>query len=404
MTTLTRNSKVLNTGIILNSGDFSTSSCSNRPNKPKGASESKNSNDSNRSNSLLNNLKFNMKYISFFKKLAKYILIGAIFKLIIYFFFTILSFFNINAIHFYLLIWILLFYSIIISKNKREYIITMGILVGFWYTIGNMFSINELQCLSFFMFFAANYDGVLSFDLSNDYYSNNFMSSQNKNVLIESLDCLYKDIRLIETKWYDPAGSVEKLKVEKFYNPLYETSETNLDPQLMRLQNIENIRLEAKSLNIKDLSGFVLSKADLLEMVKDNLIKYEAEALKFKNTVNSIEKCTESFYDPKSKILFLQYLNELIPRLLEDNRSYLFNMLSDILSNLSSIPVETQGELESFLSAQNVSLPEQTEEEIESLSPQSVALPEQIEEEIESLSPQSVALPEQTEEEINSLV
>jgi|ERR1700712_1230181 hypothetical protein len=172
----------------------------------------------------------------------------------------------------------------------------------------------------------------------------------------------------------------------------------------MRLQNIENIRLEAKSLNIKDLSGFVLSKADLLEMVKDNLIKYEAEALKFKNTVNSIEKCTESFYDPKSKILFLQYLNELIPRLLEDNRSYLFNMLSDILSNLSSIPVETQGELESFLSAQNVSLPEQTEEEIESLSPQSVALPEQIEEEIESLSPQSVALPEQTEEEINSLV
>ena len=404
MTTLTRNSKVLNTGIILNSGDFSTSSCSNRPNKPKGASESKNSNDSNRSNSLLNNLKFNMKYISFFKKLAKYILIGAIFKLIIYFFFTILSFFNINAIHFYLLIWILLFYSIIISKNKREYIITMGILVGFWYTIGNMFSINELQCLSFFMFFAANYDGVLSFDLSNDYYSNNFMSSQNKNVLIESLDCLYKDIRLIETKWYDPAGSVEKLKVEKIYNPLYETSETNLDPQLMRLQNIENIRLEAKSLNIKDLSGFVLSKADLLEMVKDNLIKYEAEALKFKNTVNSIEKCTESFYDPKSKILFLQYLNELIPRLLEDNRSYLFNMLSDILSNLSSIPVETQGELESFLSAQNVSLPEQTEEEIESLSPQSVALPEQIEEEIESLSPQSVALPEQTEEEINSLV
>ena len=86
MTTLTRNSKVLNTGIILNSGDFSTSSCSNRPNKPKGASESKNSNDSNRSNSLLNNLKFNMKYISFFKKLAKYNLIGAIFKLIIYFF------------------------------------------------------------------------------------------------------------------------------------------------------------------------------------------------------------------------------------------------------------------------------------------------------------------------------
>jgi hypothetical protein len=139
-------------------------------------------------------------------------------------------------------------------------------------------------------------------------------------------------------------------------------------------------------------------------MVKDNLIKYEAEALKFNNTINNIENGSELFYDPKSKILFLQYLNELIPCLLENNRSSLFNMLSDILSNLSNIPEETQGQLESFLLAQIVPLPEQTELEIESLSPQSVPLPEQTEEEIESLSPQSVPLPEQTEEEINSLI
>jgi hypothetical protein len=282
-----------------------------------------------------------------------------------------------------------------------------------------MFSINELQYLSFFRFFAANYDGVFSFDLpvspTNDYYSNNFMNSQNKNVLSESLDCLCKDKPLIERKVYDPLDSVEKLKVEKFYNPLYlnnfsdETSETNLDPKLERLQNIQNIKLEAKSsLNIKDLSKFVLSKEDLLEMVKDNLKKYEAEALKFSDTIESIDKKKEPFYDPKSKILFLIYLNELIPCLIENNRSSLFNMLSDILSNLSYIPEEKQSELEAFLSAQNVPLPEQTEEEIESLSPspQNVPLPEQTEEEIESLSPspQNVPLPEQTEEEINSLV
>jgi uncharacterized Zn ribbon protein len=182
-----------------------------------------------------------------------------------------------------------------------------------------------------------------------------------------------------------------------------ETSQTNLDSNLERMHYIEKIRSESKNLNIKDLSGFILSKADLLDMVKDNLIKYEAEALKFNNTINNIENGSELFYDPKSKILFLQYLNELIPCLLENNRSSLFNMLSDILSNLSYIPEETQAQLESFLLAQIVPLPEQTELEIESLSPQSVPLPEQTEEEIESLSPQSVPLPEQTEEEINYL-
>lgn len=170
------------------------------------------------------------------------------------------------------------------------------------------------------------------------------------------------------------------------------------------MENIVKIRLQANSLNIEDLSGTVLSKAEIIGMVKDNLIKYEAEALKFNNTINSIENGTEPFYDPKSKILFTQYLTELIPRLLEDNISSLFNFLSDKLSDLSYIPRETQVEIESFLSAKNVPLPEQTEEEIESLSPQSVPLPEQTEEEIESLLPQSVPLPEQTEEEINSLV
>jgi hypothetical protein len=63
-------------------------------------------------------------------------------------------------------------------------------------------------------------------------------------------------------------------------------------------------------------------------------------------------------------------------------------MLTDILKNLSYIPYEKQTELEAFLSAQNVPLPDQTEEEIESLSP----------------SLQNVPLPEQTEEERNSLV
>jgi hypothetical protein len=73
-----------------------------------------------------------------------------------------------------------------------------------------MFSINELQYLSFFTVFASNYDDLLSFDLpappTNDYYSDNIMNSQiSKNVLIESL-----------------TGSAAKLKVTgcaaKFYN------------------------------------------------------------------------------------------------------------------------------------------------------------------------------------------
>jgi hypothetical protein len=108
------------------------------------------------------------------------------------------------------------------------------------------------------MLFAANYDSVFPFDFSasptNDYYSNNFMNSQNKNVVIENWNCLCKDKTLIETKGYDPSGSVEKLKVGKIYNTLYlnnfssETSETNLDPSPQNVPLPEQTEEEINSL------------------------------------------------------------------------------------------------------------------------------------------------------------
>lgn len=261
-----------------------------------------------------------------------------------------------------------------------------------------MFSIYEPQFIYFLTLFGANFDNVMPFDLpvlpTNDNSSNNIMNSQNESVLTESSDCLCRDNKLNETKGHDLSGRVEKLKVEKNNNPLYlndvsdEISETNVDPKLERSDNIQNIKLEAKSLNIKSLTGLTLSQEDLLQMVKDNLIKYEAEALKFSKTINNIENGQELFYDPNAKFLLLVYTKQLIPCLIANNTSYLYNMLSDILSNLPYIPKETQSHIEAFLAAQNVPLPEQTKEEIDSLSP----------------SPENVPLPEQTKEEIESLV
>ena len=348
-------------------------------------------------------MKYNINYISIFKKLLKYILISAIFKLIVFFLVAILSFFNINDLFFNLLIWILLFNNIIISKNKKEYIITIGFLMGFWYVVGNIFSINEsASFLSIFILFASNYDALLSFDLSNDYYSK-FLNSNEWDFEFKFLNSIItaqagstnfwlKDIKLIETNEYDPIGSVQKLNVETFSthlvleNSSYKTFESNIekeevfdnkDQKLKRLDLIKKMRLQGELFNIKSIN---LSIGYQLDTIIDNLIKYEAEMLKFNNIIMNIENGTELFYDPKAKSLFLEYLN-LLPYLLEDLRSKEFN----ILCNLPP-------------------LPDQTEAEIDSLSPQSVPLPEQSEEEIESLSPQSVPLPEQSEEEVNSLL
>jgi hypothetical protein len=166
------------------------------------------------------------------------------------------------------------------------------------------------------MGFAANYYGELSFDLSN-----NFMDSHNKNVINESFDCLSKEIKLIETKVYDTSGSVEKLKVENCYIPLYlenyseETFESNLDfsyetldRQLERSHNIQNIKLQAKLLKINDLrSSSVLSEAEALDNLKDNLYKYKAEDLKFKGIIEGIDMNTENFYPAEARVLFTEY-------------------------------------------------------------------------------------------------
>jgi hypothetical protein len=305
-----------------------------------------------------------MKYIFIFKKLPKYIIISAIFKLIFIFLGNTLSYYNINTIYLYLLIAILLSYSFFTCKNKFEYITIIATLVAFWYILGNVFIINGLQDLSFFKSFVFNYYGELSFDLSNC-----FLDNQNKNVINDNFDCLSEEKKLIETKVYDTSGNVEKLKVENFYNPLYlenyseETFETNLDfsyetldRQLERSHNIKYIKLQAKLLKINDLrSSSVLSETEALNNLIDNLSKYKDEALKFKCIIEDIDMKTEKFYPAEAKVLFTEYKDQLIPVLIAN--------INECLDNL--------------ISPQNVPLPEQTEEELISLNE---PLPEQTEE------------------------
>lgn len=203
--------------------------------------------------------------------------------------------------------------------------------------------------LSFFTGFAANYYSELNFDLSNY-----FLDSGNENVI----NCISKEeIKLNDTKVYDTPSSVEKLKVEKFYDFLYlenylETVKPNvdfsnetLDHQLERSHNIKNIKLQAKLLNINDLSSSsVLSEAEALNNLKDNLYKYKAEDLKFKGIIEKIDMNTENFYPPEARVLFTEY-RELIPVLIEN--------INECLDNL--------------LPPQNVPLPEQTQDELNSL-------------------------------------
>jgi len=155
-----------------------------------------------------------------------------------------------------------------------------------------------------------------------------------------------------------------------------EIFDSSSSKKLARSELISKLRLQGESFSITSPN---ISIGYQLDTVMDNLVKYEAERLKFLNIVDNIDKDRELFYDPKAKILFLQYL-DLLPHLIEDLRLREFTLLSNLPA-----------------------LPEQTQEEIDSLSPQGVALPEQTQEEIDSLSPQGVALPEQTQEEITTL-
>lgn len=79
-----------------------------------------------------------------FKKLAKYIIISAIFKSILKILEIILIFFCISVIYLYLLVWILLIYSFFICKNKAEFIITIVLLAGFWFIVSYTFNTYEV--------------------------------------------------------------------------------------------------------------------------------------------------------------------------------------------------------------------------------------------------------------------
>lgn len=295
-----------------------------------------------------------------FKKLAKYIIIGAIFKLILYFFCIILSFNDIVVIYLYLLVWIFLVYSFFYCKNKVEYITTLIILAGFWYIVSNIFTY-ELLDFPFFAGVLVNYT-ELSFD-----FSNNFLDPDNKN--LTRFDCLSKDIKLIKSDVYDISGSVEKLN-----NPLYlentsgetekkiiylseETEEINYLPSPLPVENLDrkdyinNIKLESKILNIKDLrSSSILSQTELLTNLLDNYSKYTAEDLKFRRIIDDIDMGRENFYPPNARDLFIQYL-ELIPVLIENINESVGNLLPPL-------PEQTEEEINLLLNPS----PEQTEE------------------------------------------
>ena len=252
-------------------------------------------------------------------------------------------------------------------------------------------TVTELKYLSFFKGFLVYYYEELSFesDKDLDFKSFNYLSGEN--------------LEIYETKVYDTLDDVKIPKVEYFY-PLYlessleETFET-LDSHLEvedimeddkknldifyenssleetfetlnseRSLNIRNIKLEAKSLEIKDLrASMVLSDADILHNFKDNLVKYEAEALKFIGIIEGIDNNTEIFYPAKAKDLFIEYLG-LIPRLIGDINESLDNLLPQYLP----LPEQTVEELsylnESFI---NKSLPEQIEN-VNSLEPEDI--------------------------------
>jgi hypothetical protein len=199
------------------------------------------------------------------------------------------------------------------------------------------------------MFFAANYNDIMSFDLSNYYYPDNFINLKIKNVEIFSCLCK-KEIELSGTKEYDRLSNIEELKDYNNYNALdlesysSETSETNnetnLDRQLERSHNIKNIRLQANSLEIDNLrTTSVLSGEEIIKILTDNLTKYKAEYLKINGIIGSIDMNTEAFFHSESKSEFV-LIKELLPIL-----------ITDIINSLNSLDV----------SPENVPLPEQTE-------------------------------------------
>ena len=126
--------------------------------------------------------------------------------------------------------------NFLVSKYKGEYIITVFFLVSFWYIISNYIvigiffkhishSISDISlCVSFFSYFACNYDNLLSsFNLfcNQDYHSKKFFYSNGDlefkffESILNMLKSWFKSIDLTETIEYDVIGGVQKLIVKE---------------------------------------------------------------------------------------------------------------------------------------------------------------------------------------------
>jgi Cytochrome C and Quinol oxidase polypeptide I len=430
-------------------------------------------------------------FISCCKKFPEVLIISAIFKLSLFLIFFFLSFFNLSGLYFKIIIYIFIFISFLFSKNKRQYIITVLLLMGFWSLIFELGTLLGLESLfsksiagsfyyiekffynseisnwgvSFFSSFISNYaEANFDFYIEKFYFWNSFNFNEYQFNFWEDILNKFnfkvfsgnsggsgspggpgdpKDSKFQIFGWF-----IEKLKIyftenrdssnedlesssedsdsispgknlnqnsfkensglnnlkensgpnsfkENFHQDSFnKTSNTKnceeeiLNKKISKVRNLHiTIEKQALNLSLKEQLGLVFREID----------QYNFKIQGFKHTISNIDEGTEKFYPDSAKILFLKYV-DLINSLLDELNSRCLNIIFNI-----ALPEQTPEEINELINPLYIPLPEQTTEEVDSLSPQSIPLPEQTTEEVDSLSPQSIPLPEQTTEELEFL-
>ena len=203
--------------------------------------------------------------------------------------------------------------------------------------------------------------------------------SENININNPIYNNMFKLMGLHKGKQIDPNPSILQNNNSSFIPPVYFEEEIQTAIQVSRQDIFNNNRVGESSnknkqlvrklfmeiVNIeKEPQPLNLSLFEQLDNVRFELVTYEAQQEKFKIIIKNILENKENFYPQESKTLFIEYI-EVIDHLLEELKCREFNIIS------------------------NISLPEQTKEEIEILS---------------SEGPNDIPLPEQTEQEITCLL
>jgi hypothetical protein len=383
------------------------------------------------------------------KKFPKALILSAFFKLslfLIYFFFSI---FNIGDLYFNLIIYIFIIISFLLSKNKRQYIITILLLMTFWsiiFELGTLLGLKGLFSkgiastfyyieksffssnisnwgISFFSSFISNYaEANIDFYSSNNYLWNSFNLKEfqfnlgeyiwnkfnfnfNFNVslggpggsgspggpedpndykfkffwwLLEKLKILFTGGPESSSEDTDPESSSEDTDPESFNENLASSSgdtdtqnyneDSNLKNKISKVRNL-HITIENQILN--------LSLKEQLDLIFYEIEDYQIKTKKFEEIIFNIDAGIEKFYPNSAKDLFIQYI-DTIDKLLEELHSRSFNIIINI-----SLPEQTFEEIEDLSSQKNSGFESTASEEIE--DPQNIPLPEQTSEEVDSL-------------------